>query len=56
MMGVEPTRVAPADFESAASAIPPHPRAKVIIHYFPENVKFFFEIENQDILYSFDIQ
>ncbi len=26
MVGLEPTRIAPADFESAASTISPHPR------------------------------
>ena len=42
MAGLEPARVAPADFESAASAIPPHPRAVSIIHYFAGKVKLFF--------------
>lgn len=29
MAGLEPARVAPADFESAASAIPPHPQIDI---------------------------
>lgn len=49
VVGLEPTRIAPHDFESCASAIPPHRRHAAVQQYRQRLYDNIFEIKMQAV-------